>query len=966
MKLKFILLVFCSLIITKLNAQQQHFITYSNLRPIYLEQDYQDVLKAFNESGYEKVVFLLDSLAMKSLDKKEYVDYLFYRNQQVKFYNSKQHYKEAVETAVESRKIFAAHHDTMHVEYFMSYYENYLSREPYLSKNGLSRHKLIFGRYNIIKEMGYEDLDDKENPYTDVITHLSNYMCYHGTDDDFYYYGKLAREQYKRTNYYSALTIFDRLLYSKFGQLDDMYEAIHTALIANNVILKELRKDPKEWKAKISYDRNIYNIAFKHLEIENYNEAIKLFSEIDSTVNDNNMTLKLYTNIDLANCYLQLNDTINLKRQIAKNFEMLKHKNVSLKNRVMAYHNFSRDMVDYDEALCHRLVDSAILFSKNTRNYLPMISSKMVSYYDKKQYTDIIDLCKEELPQDTINNNLVINFSFADIDDQFFENMIMAECYYNQWQKSKDKNDLWYFETYTLNALNAYEEVYKYSLNSIEYSSYQKRFEKFVSQYILRPYTNNVQFKLINKDLIVKAFSMAKSQSINNAVARLKEAGSIEASDFSKSYIENLNNIQKQKIYLKNLPSDQITQKDVIYFSDLLFENATLRNIVKNYKEEHKDSTEHSSYQNVQASEIQKQLNENQLFVDYYVDDEINSCFGLIISKDTICIKGSTESDLSKISKNFLRSVKTSDTNSKADLLISRLLLENLKFFAEGKNELIIIPHKWLHKIPFELLSMPGSKDKLITQYTILYNYSSAIWLANRNDIDLTKEYSIASFAPFFDKSKTVPLEETDSIFRGEMYRGYYSTPPLPYSKNEVKQINKLFHKMHYKTSLFTSSNATEYNFMNNYFNYPIIHLATHGLNDKKHFERSGLYFYPEDSITNNDLYDNFLSLGEVYTLNHHPDLVVLSACNTGTGAIVEGEGVMALPRGFIYAGVPNVIASLWKVHDKKTKDLMVAFYKHLLEDKVSYAEALRLAKLDCIEKGFLPLDWAGFILIGE
>jgi CHAT domain-containing protein len=73
----------------------------------------------------------------------------------------------------------------------------------------------------------------------------------------------------------------------------------------------------------------------------------------------------------------------------------------------------------------------------------------------------------------------------------------------------------------------------------------------------------------------------------------------------------------------------------------------------------------------------------------------------------------------------------------------------------------------------------------------------------------------------------------------------------------------------------------------------------------------------------------------------------------------------MALPRALIFAGVPNVVASLWNVNDTKTSDLMLLFYRHLL-DGVSYAEALRQAKLDCISRGFLPLNWAGFVLIGN
>ncbi|MFO8021842.1 MAG: CHAT domain-containing protein, partial [Perlabentimonas sp.] len=156
--------------------------------------------------------------------------------------------------------------------------------------------------------------------------------------------------------------------------------------------------------------------------------------------------------------------------------------------------------------------------------------------------------------------------------------------------------------------------------------------------------------------------------------------------------------------------------------------------------------------------------------------------------------------------------------------------------------------------------------------------------------------------------------------------------------------------------------NATEQNLTLEINKFDILHFATHGLVNKDKPERSGIYLYP---FTRTSTENNFLSLGQLQNLKINANLAVLSACNTGSGAIAEGEGVMALPRGFIFAGVPNVIASLWKVNDERTKDLMVLFYKHLLDGN-SYANALRLTKIDCIERGFLPLDWAGFVLIGS
>ena len=107
----------------------------------------------------------------------------------------------------------------------------------------------------------------------------------------------------------------------------------------------------------------------------------------------------------------------------------------------------------------------------------------------------------------------------------------------------------------------------------------------------------------------------------------------------------------------------------------------------------------------------------------------------------------------------------------------------------------------------------------------------------------------------------------------------------------------------------------------------------------------------------------------EIYSLPLAAQLVVLSACQTGTGTTQQGEGVMSLARAFQYQGTPSVIASLWNVDDKSTSNIMTQFYQNLRTGK-SKTEALRLAKLQHLEnasaKEAHPFYWSPFILVGE
>jgi CHAT domain-containing protein len=145
---------------------------------------------------------------------------------------------------------------------------------------------------------------------------------------------------------------------------------------------------------------------------------------------------------------------------------------------------------------------------------------------------------------------------------------------------------------------------------------------------------------------------------------------------------------------------------------------------------------------------------------------------------------------------------------------------------------------------------------------------------------------------------------------------------------------------------------------------YRILHLATHGILNGNHPELSGLVFSLVDQRGQTE--DGFLKLNDIYNMDLPLDMIVLSACETGLGKEVRGEGLVGLTRGFMHAGAARVVASLWKVDDEETARLMKSFYSYLLEKKMPAAAALRLAQLDLRKTRSEPYSWAGFLLQGE
>jgi CHAT domain-containing protein/predicted negative regulator of RcsB-dependent stress response len=147
---------------------------------------------------------------------------------------------------------------------------------------------------------------------------------------------------------------------------------------------------------------------------------------------------------------------------------------------------------------------------------------------------------------------------------------------------------------------------------------------------------------------------------------------------------------------------------------------------------------------------------------------------------------------------------------------------------------------------------------------------------------------------------------------------------------------------------------------------YRILHFATHGLLNSERPELSGLVFSLIDQEGKPQ--DGFLRLHEIYNLQLNADLIVLSACETGLGKEIKGEGLIGLTRGFMYSGAPRVVASLWNVDDLATAELMKLFYQRMLKDGLPAGAALRAAQLELSrqKRWASPYFWAGFVLHGE
>jgi len=422
---------------------------------------------------------------------------------------------------------------------------------------------------------------------------------------------------------------------------------------------------------------------------------------------------------------------------------------------------------------------------------------------------------------------------------------------------------------------------------------------------------------------------------------------------------------------------DSVDSKLIAEYNNKIFEASKRRDELNRLLEE-----EYPDYYNLKYSvsmlgveDIQKKLKKNEAILEYSINqtDSVSDLFTFLITKENkffTCQKISADMQQSlQYMFHFMTTPNFMFTHNEDSKLYCKsannmytLLMQPFQYVTKNKD-LIVIPDGQLNYIAFDGLikTLPDTSqiidfsklDYLIREYNINYANSANIYFKNSHSKRHLRNQTLA-FAPIYNSEKFKLSNES------------YTLMPLPGVQKEVDAIAQTV-----KTDVFRGQEATEERFRALSQKYDILHLAMHAYINDSLPAYSRLAFSPMPSSTNVELSkDGWLNTADIYNLNlRNTRLTVLSACNTGVGRMQKGEGLMSLSRGFLYAGCPSIVVSLWEVEDQAGTEIMTSFYKNLKKGKTK-DEALRLAKIEYLDNSNSrlahPHYWMSFKCIGD
>ncbi|MEA3445993.1 MAG: CHAT domain-containing protein [Bacteroidota bacterium] len=677
-------------------------------------------------------------------------------------------------------------------------------------------------------------------------------------------------------------------------------------------VYRKIQKYSKSEEALLKANKIFILKNHRKYEAVNWNNLAKLYSDRG----------KIEKAVESLHKALSINRELNAPQSIAANFNQLGQiylKQDSTLTALAWFHKAVETLVDVDKGL------SDLPISEE----MPLEQELLDALKNKAECFTILSKSSEEK-----ENYLIIGLQYHLLTIDLIDRMRMS--FYAKDKMSISKSEQHNYK----NALKTAKQLYDLTNDSKYVSIAFEVAERSKAAYLYelireneaKLYTN-IPDSLLLKEKILKSEIFELEKEVIQEKSKINKNDSLIASLKKKIFKKKFQELEKLKKYFdENYPE---------YF-ELKYQNKTQS-----------------------IADIQNKLRKNETLVEYSLGNDFVSI--IVILKDSVAFvmneigpdfRANIEK-LRNVLSNVVQSADIFEDYASSAYQVYKSLLQPIEGLIQ-KQRLIIIPDGILGYIPFETLLTEEvdvnqiyykAAPYLLIDHAISYAYSSTLLFKSSKEDENKTTDDLLAIAPSFHPEDNLPTFLTE---RGEEFIDLIG------SRIEVKSINKIF-----KGEQQLDSMATEQNFKEFAGNYKILHIATHGLIDDKEPMNSRLLFYRNnDTLEDGDLY-----IYELYNMQLKAELAVLSACNTGYGKLEDGEGIISLARGFLYAGVPSIVMTLWCVPDGTSVMIVEYFYKFLKE---GYPKdiALQKAKLAYLNQAdnlkSNPYFWAGFVNIGN
>jgi len=786
--------------------------------------------------------------------------------------------------------------------------------------------------------------------YGDLAVNYNNLAIIYSHQGDF----AKALQYYKKT-----LDLDRRTLGEKHPYVADDYfniATVYMGIYKHKEALRFLDKARSIYKEKYSYNSRemadvLNNFGVCYYKLKNYQKALtyyqKSLSILEKIIPDHNKPVYADTYFNMADIYLALG---NIKKAFSYYHQALKG------------------------------------FKKVFGKYNPDVAKSLIGlgrlYLDEKKYKQALRYLDRAVNALLPAGKIKRNVTQASLSDKHLSRAIKlkADAWYGLYRSDSRK----------ISRLKSVQSALVQVLKIKQ--RMQNHVERRQSKLALSKELSAISNRLLN--VTYQLYQKTKAPTYKNEMFKLSEQNrsrllyrsllqvrAKKTAGVPDSLLNRLNelrqdqNIVKQKILQESVDKTKSDTVKIRNYQNRLFSiNERLDNLVKNIRLQYPRynvMVDGSAVTTIPA--VQKKMDERTSLVEFGITDSV--LFTLVVSKESFdVIATPIDSLFHPHIRSFLKSLRRYDKLKweRNNRFVYRKVIKPFIHSIKSGRHLVIIPDGILSRFPFEAVKMPD-ESYLIEKYDISYHNSATLWLMKNKHKNHSPE-GFAGFAPVFNSqnSRENALAAWVDLFRSGDSTVWRSVTrdgrvfnPLPFSKQEVTDIAKICLQNRLKPELFIENQASEEAFKKNSKNKKFIHLATHGIIDEEYPGLSGLVF--SQLAKKDSLSDGVLYSGEIYNLDLNADLLVLSACESGLGKQVAGEGALSLTRGFLYAGVRNVVVSLWKISDKQTAGLMIDFYRNIFNG-YTFAKALRLAKLSRLKiaNTSFPRNWAGFVLIGK